>query len=187
MVLGIIEHENGVHGYKVYQELRSWQTEKWSKVRPGSIYHALSQLEKEAFIQNSGTTKNQGPARTHYRITETGKAKFLRLVQDALTEYDPELFTAGVAFMHVLPRSLVVESSKKRLKAYQDVCSFLQTLPQEQSPTTPAKHPEIIGTWLHFFRSTAAWQEGFIGRLEEGQYIFSDEGKTSLRSYYAPA
>ncbi len=179
MVLGTINRHGEAYGYKVYQEIRSWQAESWSKVRPGSIYHALSQLDKEGFIQNTGTAKQHGPARTNYSITDLGKQELLRLVKKSLVEYDPELFAAGLAFMHLLPRQTVIGLAHERLDAHMDVVSFLNTLPQEQLPSTPDKHPEIVGTWEHYFSSTTAWQKGFIERLQEGRYVFGDETETN--------
>lgn len=155
--------------------LTSWRAETWSKTRPGSIYHALTQLEKEGFIQRVGSTKNQGPSRTNYRITASGGHELVHLIEKALVDYDLEIFAAGVAFMHELPRRRVIELAKQRLKAYEEVSTFLETLPQEKRPTTPAKHPEIIGAWKHFFDGTGAWQQGFIERLESGYYLFDGE------------
>jgi DNA-binding PadR family transcriptional regulator len=175
MVLGIVKRERQAHGYKVYRELVSWQTEKWSKVRPGSIYHALSQLEKEGFLHGAPTTQGSGLARTSYKITSAGKKEFIQLVENALIEYDLELFAAGLAFMHELPRAQVIELAKQRLKAHEDVSAFLGTLPREAVPSTPEKHPEIIGMWTNFFDGSARWQENFIKHIEEGEYSFVGE------------
>ena len=175
MVLGLVKREKQTHGYVVYRELASWQTEQWSKVRPGSIYHALSQLEKEGFLRNTGITKGTGPARTNYEITPAGEVEFMQLVEKALVEYDLDLFSAGLAFMHELPRLRVIELAKQRLEANQEVSMFLGTLPREADPTAPAKHPEIISAFTNFFDSAASWQRDFIKRLERGDYVFANE------------
>ncbi|HMI09984.1 MAG TPA: PadR family transcriptional regulator [Candidatus Saccharimonadales bacterium] len=175
MVLGVMKREGQAHGYKVYSELTSWRAETWSKTRPGSIYHAITQLEKEGFIQKVGSAKIQGPSRTNYRITVAGEQELARLIEKALVDYDLEVFAAGMAFMHELPRGRVIELARQRLKAYEEVSTFLEALPQEKRPTTPAKHPEIIGAWKYFFDGTGTWQQGFIERLENGYYLFDGE------------
>lgn len=180
MVLGVVHREKQAHGYKVYSELVSWQAKEWSKVRPGSIYHALSQLEKEGFLQGAPTVEGSGLAKRNYTITPAGEKKFVELIEEALVEYDLDLFAAAIAFMHELPRARVIELARQRLKAYQDVGTFLDTLPRETMPSTPAKHPEIVGMWASFFSDTAGWQKNFIKHLEEGRYSFADEKKDQM-------
>lgn len=175
MVLGVVHREKQAHGYKVYSELISWRAKEWSKVRPGSIYHALSQLEKEGYLQGTPTVEGSGLAKRNYSITSAGEKEFIGLVEKALVEYDLDLFAAGIAFMHELPRARVIELTRQRLKAYQDVKKFLDTLPRETLPSTPAKHPEIVGMWTSFFSDTARWQKNFIKNLEDGEYSFIDE------------
>ena len=177
MVLGVVHQEKQAHGYKVYSELMSWQAKEWSKVRPGSIYHALSQLEKEGFLAGVPTAEGSGLAKRNYTITSAGEKEFVGLVEKALVEYDLDLFAAGIAFMHHLPRARVIELAQQRLKAYREVNVFLDTLPREAVPSTPAKHPEIVGMWTSFFSDTARWQKNFIKHLEEGEYSFIDEKK----------
>ena len=175
MVLGVVRREKQAHGYKVYHELVSWQAKEWSKVRPGSIYHALSQLEKEGFLKGMPTAEGTGLAKRSYVITPAGQEEFVHLVEEALVSYDLESFAGGMAFMHELPRARVIELAKERLKAYREVSRFLSTLPRETIPSTPAKHPEIVGMWESFFNDTAKWQRNFIKHLQEGNYSFVDE------------
>lgn len=175
MVLGVVRREKQAHGYKVYHELVSWQAKEWSKVRPGSIYHALSQLEKEGFLEGTPTAEGAGLAKRSYVVTLTGEKEFIRLLEAALVEFDLNAFAGGMAFMHELPRARVIELAKQRLKAYQEVSQFLDTLPREAVPSTPAKHPEIVGMWESFFGDTAKWLRKFIRHLEEGGYSFADE------------
>lgn len=176
MVLGAVDSQREAHGYWVYRELRSWQAETWSKVRPGSIYHALTQLTKQGMLRSTGTSSGKGgPARTNYRVTATGRTELIRLVEEALIDYDQEDFAAGLAFMHLLPRARAVELAKRRLAMHEEAVAFMSTLPTEQRPTTPAKHPEIVGSWTMLLHATESWLRGFVNRLEQGDYQFADE------------
>lgn len=176
MVLGIVSQRKETHGYDVYREITSWKAETWSKVRSGSIYHAFTQLEKEGLLAKKGVEKSKdGPAQTRYTITEQGEAELKRLISSSLLSLDQEQFTAGLAFMQLLSRKDVIRLAKKRLELYRQTFNFMNTLPQEPHPRTPATHPEIVSSWIVLFEATLAWQNRFVEHLETGQYIFADE------------
>lgn len=176
MVLGIVSQKKETHGYDVYREITSWKAETWSKVRSGSIYHAFTQLEKEGLLAKKGIEKSKdGPAQTRYTITEQGEAELNRLISSSLLSLDQEQFTAGLAFMQLLPRKEVIRLAEARLELYQQTSNFLNVLPQEVHPRTPATHPEIISSWAVLFEATLVWQKRFIEHLKAGQYSFLNE------------
>lgn len=176
MVLGMVSQKKETHGYDVYREITSWKAETWSKIRSGSIYHAFTQLEKEGLLAKKGLQKSKnGPAQTRYTITKQGEVELLRLLRLSLVTLDQEQFTAGIAFMHLLPRNDVIDLAKKRLEIYQQTCDFMNALPKESHPATPMTHPEIISSWIVLFEATLTWQKQFINHLETGQYTFTDE------------
>jgi len=176
MVLGIVSQRKESHGYDVYREIMSWKAETWSKVRSGSIYHAFTQLEKEGLLSKKGIEKSKdGPVQTRYTITEQGEAELRRLISSSLISLDQEQFATGLAFMHLLSRKEVSRLALKRLELYRQTCDFMNALPREPHPLTPATHPEIISSWTVLFEATLAWQERFIEHLETGQYVFTNE------------
>lgn len=176
MVLGIVHQKKETHGYDVYREIMSWKAETWSKVRSGSIYHAFTQLEKQGFLQRKATEKSKdGPAKTSYSITASGEVELLGLIKRSLLSYEQEEFAAGIAFMHLLPRQIVIELAEQRLAQYQQTSDFLRALPRELQPTTPATHPEIIDSWTILFTATASWQQQFVNHLRDGRYTFKGE------------
>jgi DNA-binding PadR family transcriptional regulator len=182
MVLGIVSQKKETHGYDVYREIASWQAETWSKVRSGSIYHAFAQLEKKGLLARKGIEKSKdGPSQTRYIITRQGEVELLQLVKASLVSLDQEQFTAGLAFMHLISRKEAVQLALDRLELYQQICSFMNALPQENHPRTPATHPEIITSWSVLFEATLSWQKQFIDRLRAGGYAFADEQVDSPR------
>lgn len=175
MVLGILHDGDEAHGYTILQKLNAWQAETWTAIKPGSVYHALGQLEKHHLAQNTGSKQGGGPAATGYKITQKGKEELYQLVEKALVSYDQEEFAAGLAWMHILSRNKVVELAKQRLSAYYEICTFMDALPRDDLPTEPSKHPEIISSWQAIFIATTQWQKDFIQRVEDGAYRFSDD------------
>ena len=175
MVLGILHDTDEAHGYTILQKLNSWQAETWTAIKPGSVYHALGQFEKHHLAENLGSKQGGGPAATGYRITQKGKDELYTLVEKALVSYDQEEFAAGLAWMHILSRSKAVELAGQRLTAYHEICAFMDTLPRDDIPEEPSRHPEIIGSWQAIFTATTKWQEDFMKRIENGAYKFSDD------------
>lgn len=176
MVLGVMHQERITHGYTVYHALVSWQADTWTKIRPGSIYHALTQLEKEGRIINKGTAAgSKGSAKTLYEISASGEDELKKLVRLALVSYDQEQFTAGLAFMAVLTRQEAIDLAKERLHMHSETIDFMNTLPRSDTPDTPAQHLAIITSWTTIFSATHTWQKQFLQDLQRGKYTFAGE------------
>jgi len=176
MVLGVVSANPGTHGYDVQKHLKAWRAETWSRVRSGSIYHALDQLEKEGHLRHTDPEPSRtGPAKTGHVITPKGVEEFLRLIRQALVSLEQEDFTAGVAFMDRITRSEAILLLEERRRRYEEIEHYLQNLPREAEPSAPSTHPEIIGSWEAGFHATGEWLDGFIERLRSGAYRFEGE------------
>jgi DNA-binding PadR family transcriptional regulator len=176
MTLGVMHRETKTHGYTVYHELVKWQADTWTKIQPGSIYHALSQLEKEGLIINEGITPgSRGSSKTLYAISAKGEEELKKLVRSALVSYDQEELTAGLAFMSVLTRQETIALAEERLRLHKGVVAFMKALPTNDEPATPAQHPAIISSWTNIFSATLTWQKQFVHDLRSGKYVFAEE------------
>lgn len=178
LILGILKRRGSAHGYRMYRDLVEWRVETWTVIRPGSIYHALTQMEKQELIKEVPGTNGQklGPAKTEYALTPAGENEFVRLLEAALTNINLLEVSVGVAFMEFLPRQKVIELLQCRLETQRQVADFLPTLPTEDTPTTPAKHPELIRLWADAYRDAAVSTEKLINTIQCGKYVFKNEG-----------
>jgi DNA-binding PadR family transcriptional regulator len=176
-VLGIVRLHGRAHGYLVRSTLHAWSVDKWSSVKPGSIYHALRQLTKERKLRIvSIEDSTEGPERTVYELTEQGEAEFRQLLDEALTSIDLELLGAGIAFMQALPRAHAADQLRKRQQQMEEVNEYLQSLRSSYpGPNDPEPLKELLGLWGTFFESGAAWTAGLIERLEAGAYTMLDD------------
>lgn len=167
VVLGTLEMLGTSHGYEVHRTITSWKAHTWTNIRPGSIYHSLAQCEKEGLLKKKGASKNKkGPTAMRYTLTSQGRRELVHLVEEALVHYEQEEFTAGIAFMRLLPRQRVRTLVRTRLNTLEDIVVFLRKLPTEENASTPDKNPDIIDSWITVFESAAVWTRGFIKRLE---------------------
>lgn len=177
LVLGAIKRRKVAHGYRIYRDLMDWRVETWTVVRPGSIYHAISQLEKQQLIKAAKSQINQkpGPAKTEYELTAAGEQEFLDLLEQALQGINLVELSVGIAFMEYLSRQRVIELLKERAKVQRQVPEFLKTLPIEEKPTTPSKHPELIRVWVDSYASAAVSTKKLITAIQSGKYVFKNE------------
>lgn len=176
MVLGVIYRHKKTHGYQVLRDLSSWQAETWTKIRPGSIYHALMQLTKEGLLTEEGVEEgSRGASKTLYSLTKEGENELVRLIEGALISYDQEVFTAGLAFMSILPRTRALRCAEERLVNFKKTVAFLEALPRDDRPETPKDHSAIISSWSAVFGSLTVWQQHFVEDVKRGVYEFRDD------------
>jgi DNA-binding PadR family transcriptional regulator len=177
LVLGTIRRRGIAHGYRVYRDLTAWRAETWTSVKPGSIYHAIAQLESQGLIvpTDAGQGAKLGPSRTEYKLTAQGETEFTALLETALKAIDIELLAAGIAFMEMLPRDRVLALLHERLTSLQAIPVFLKTLPTEPIPSVPSRHPELIDLWVGYVESGIRSTQHLIGALEMGKYAFLNE------------
>jgi DNA-binding PadR family transcriptional regulator len=95
-----------MHPYEMAATLKQRGKEQSIKLRYGSLYTVIGQLEREAFIASTGIEREGGrPERTTYRLTDAGEAEmssWLRsLVSEPVKEY-PQ-FEAALSLLPALP------------------------------------------------------------------------------------
>lgn len=117
MVLGLVRWMQPVHGYDVRRELMSWGIDKWTDLKPGSIYHALRKLTEEGLLREVATERvGARPARTTYEVTPRGSEEFETLLREYWWGYqrptDP--FLAAFAFLPALPPTEAVAALRNR-------------------------------------------------------------------------
>lgn len=178
LILGILKRRGSAHGYRMYRDLVEWRVETWTIIRPGSIYHALTQMEKQGLIIEALPTAGQksGPAKTEYKLTIDGEKEFTRLLESVLKDINLIELSVGIAFMEYLPRHQVISLLAQRKKAQEQIPTFLHTLPTEDEPSTPAKHPELIRIWADSYTDAAASTEKLMQAIQSGNYVFKNEG-----------
>lgn len=177
LVLGSILRRGISHGYAVLQDMTTWRVDTWTNVKPGSIYHALDKLESQGMIEAaaSGAGAKLGPSRKEYSVTKQGEAEFFRLLETALVSPDILHFSAGVAFMEWLPRSEVIALLEQRRTVLDASLKLLKSLPVDERPSDPSRHPELIGIWIGYVESEAATTERILSNVHAGRYYFKSE------------
>lgn len=177
LVLGSILRRGISHGYAVYSDIISWHAETWTNVKPGSIYHALDKLESQGMTRSANSEVNVklGPSRKEYTVTTQGETEFRALLESALVSNDIQQFSVGIAFMDMLSRPRVIALLQQRRIALEQSLHFLRSLPTEERPPDPSKHPELVGIWVRYVENEAASTERILVSVQAGKYEFKSE------------
>jgi DNA-binding PadR family transcriptional regulator len=177
LVLGIVRMHGRAHGYAVHRELLAWRVDTWTRVRPGSIYHALKQTTKEGKLRVVGVEgSSQGPGRTLYELTPEGEAEYRQLLDAALSSIDLTEFGAGVAFMQTLPRQHVIDLLRAQQRRATEISVGLERMmPAFPDRDEPPHVQDLLALWSTGVAATAGWTEALVRRLEEGRYVMADD------------
>ncbi|MER6911090.1 PadR family transcriptional regulator [Streptomyces sp. NPDC000594] len=182
LVLGAVRQHGRAHGYQIRNDLEFWGAHEWSNAKPGSIYHALKQLAKQALLHAHETAPSPagGPPRTEYELTEAGGEEFLRLLREALTAHDQKLdvLSAGIGFIVHLPRAEAVALLRERVAAMREWrTAVTDYYTPEEGPGSLGHIGEIMDFWVSSADFGVEWTLGLIRRIEGGAYVFAGEGE----------
>lgn len=72
------------HGYEIQKFIQVNHMDSWTKIQSGSIYYALSKLEKEGLIALREEAGAGAKLRKIYAITERGREELKRMVREEL-------------------------------------------------------------------------------------------------------
>jgi DNA-binding PadR family transcriptional regulator len=119
LVLGILQ-QGPLHGYEIRKVIEQNGMDAWSGVLPGSIYHALHQMEREGLVVLEGTEQTGNRMRAVYAISDKGRAEFGALLRKTWSEPASALPTGlylGLAFLEKLPQAEVIAALDRQIEA----------------------------------------------------------------------
>ncbi|NUR72279.1 MAG: PadR family transcriptional regulator [Hamadaea sp.] len=173
MILGLVNWMEPVHGYDVRRELLSWNADKWAKIQPGSIYHALKKMTEEGLLEAVATEQvGARPERTTYKITVRGKDAFENMLREQWWEIqtgsDP--FTAAFAFLPALPRKEAVAALRHRGRMLTVTTQGLRDMiaTGRTDITKPVHVQWMFELWIARAEGEIVWCERVAELIESG-------------------
>ncbi|GIF80671.1 PadR family transcriptional regulator [Catellatospora bangladeshensis] len=107
-----------MHPYQMASVLREYGKDRNMKIKWGSLYTVVQNLEKHGLIEATDTVRQGGrPERTVYAITGPGRAELVDWVRELISTPEPEQsrFVAGLSVMAVLSPGEAAELLAQRL------------------------------------------------------------------------
>lgn len=107
-----------MHPYEMAATLRERNKDHDMKIKWGSLYTVVGNMEKHGLIAVAGSDRQGGrPERTVYRITDEGLAELKDWVAELIADPEPEQprFAAGLSVLSILPPAQAIDLLQRRL------------------------------------------------------------------------
>jgi DNA-binding PadR family transcriptional regulator len=118
LILGAL-HRGAMHPYEIRRRLKAALVECYTDVDVGTLYYCVRRLAAAGHIEVHGTEKvARGGARTIYRITRSGRARFRELLMEHFTGEGSIAGTlySALLFLHLADLPAVAVALRERLK-----------------------------------------------------------------------
>jgi DNA-binding PadR family transcriptional regulator len=179
MILGVVSFMQPVHGYDVRRELLSWSADKWAKIQPGSIYHALKKMAEEGLLAEVGTEQVGGrPERTSYEVTAKGRDAFEGMLREQWWQFNQptDPFQAAFAFLPALPRKEAVAALRHRARMLQAASDgFRDMIDSGRADINKPIHVRwMFELWMARAEGEIRWCEQVAEQVESGVSYLPD-------------
>jgi len=160
-VLGLLK-ERPMHGYQLSRELTESLGGLW-RVSYGSLYPTLRRLERDGAIESEAGDERGARRKKVYRITETGEAMFLELLQETPQDGQSEdaRFRMRLAFFRYLPPETRIRLLERRRQALQRRLSAITESLRARRATDDYGHA-LIEHSRETIGSDISWLDGLI-------------------------
>jgi DNA-binding PadR family transcriptional regulator len=160
-----------MYPYEMASTLRRWGKDQSAKINWGSLYTVVQNLEKNGFIEASGTAREgRQPERTTYQITEAGAAELKDWMRELLSVPEREYpkFETALSDAMVLPPDEVVALLTDRMEALDAANAQLQQELELLSTRLPRLF--LIETEYHLAmrKAEADWVRGLLKEMADG-------------------
>lgn len=162
------------HGYEIQKFLQVAGIDNWTKIQSGSIYYALTKLEKDGYVEVLREEKNGARIRKIYAITEKGKQELQTdLEQELLTPITPigsdKFFLNNI--LDELPKDAIITALRKHLSDLGSQKEYWEKWRQTkvEKDTVPGAEKIAFDMTLDNLKYQILWHEEILNNIE--QYI----------------
>jgi len=138
-ILGLLL-EKDMHPYEIRMVMKERSLDQNTKIQIGSLYYAVEQLLKKAYIEEVQVIKSdKRPDKTIYRITAQGQDYFEKMLLDMLQQIEP-MYTANkmaLSFAEKGDSIKIAEVLKKRVTEAEHQVHELYSIYTEHIGTVP--------------------------------------------------
>ncbi|GGA28017.1 PadR family transcriptional regulator [Paenibacillus physcomitrellae] len=173
-ILGLLMEKN-MHPYEIRTIMKDRALDQNTKIQIGSLYYAVEQLAKQAYIEAVEVIKSDNrPDKTVYQITDKGKAYFEKLLLSMLEEIEPihTPIKMALAFAWKGDQAKMADVLKKRVVEAEHQVNYLYELYQEHIGVVPRSVLHLMAGNYEHAKTELKWlkrlyQDAHEGRLAE--------------------
>jgi len=174
LVLGAVAMFEPVNGYQIRRELISWQVDRWAHVNPGSIYSALTNLDRDGLVRRHDLVDLHREVAV-YEITEEGRTWLTEGLVASLEHVDPHdrvAFQIAFGMLPLLPREQVATSlGRRRIALEQAVAEFVRG--KDDLLNGPPHARRGWSLWMDLAVAELAWLREVIADVRSGELRFA--------------
>lgn len=159
------------HGYDIQRFIEINGMDQWAKIQSGSIYYALSKLEKEGFIYTLREERNGARIRKIYSINEIGKVELRRILKEELLKpiagVESDKFMISIMFNR-LTKEEIMNGAREHIKMLEDKKNWwamgrkLKVL--DTTLKSEALHFDVVISTLEY---QIKWHESLIEEVDD--------------------
>ncbi|GIF96393.1 PadR family transcriptional regulator [Catellatospora citrea] len=175
-----------MHPYQMASVLREHGKDQNMKIKWGSLYTVVQNLEKHGLIEATESTRQGGrPERTVYGITAAGRAELTDWVRELLAtpEQEQSRFTAALSVMAVLSPAESADLLAQRLTALEKGLAARRAALAEAAREVPRLFLVEEEYELAVAEAEVGFVRGLLGELTSGTFpgqaewqVFSETG-----------
>jgi DNA-binding PadR family transcriptional regulator len=170
-ILAVLVPGRPMHPYQMATVLRKTGKEHDMRIKWGSLYTVVQNLEKHGFIEATGSDRQgRRPERTSYAITDAGRAELEDWLRDlvAVPAPEPSRFEAALSVLGVLSPDEATALLDQRLRALdEDIAARRAMLAQAGNHVARLFLIEAEYA-LAIRRAEAEWVRGLLAELTHG-------------------
>lgn len=159
------------HGYEIQRFLQISGSDVWTKIQSGSIYYALSKLEKDGCIQVLREERTGARVRKIYEITDAGKTE---LQQDLQEELLSPIVLAGSDkfllqnFLDELPKETLQSCLNKHLDDLKNQKDYWEKWKKAKiDEKSPRAEQIAFDMTLDSLKYQILWHEEILNHMDE--------------------
>jgi DNA-binding PadR family transcriptional regulator len=160
-----------MHPYEIASLLRTRGKEQDMKIKWGSLYTVVQNLEKHGLVEATESVRQGGrPERTIYRLTDAGREELEDWVRELVSTPEPEQrrFEAGLSVLGVLPPDEAMSLLRQRLGLLEEAIAGQRVMLAQASHEIPRVFL-VEGEYdLALREAEAAWVRSLLEELTTG-------------------
>ena len=171
-ILGFLMRYGPQHGYLLRQHVER-EASDFAVIRTSNIYYHLERLKDQGFVQATVEREGRRPDRQVFRITDSGREHFLKLLHKATGDVfkGEYLFDAVLFFFEYIDGEKLIEKIAAHIDQCRDTLVYIRTHQQETVENIPG---EYVGPANAVFNHHRYHYEAELKWLEEVQALFTN-------------
>ncbi|MNN06364.1 Transcriptional regulator PadR-like family protein [compost metagenome] len=170
-ILGLLLEEN-LHPYEISLRMKERFLDQKGQFKIGSLYYAVDQLEKQAYIEAVETIRSENrPDKTVFRITDKGRTYFQKLLIERLKDTEPPYHPMYIAlvFAGKGDQGDIAQVLRERIQDTEHMVNYYYQVYTEHRGTVPRSVLHLMVGQYEHAKTELSWLKRLLAETEAGR------------------